>query len=139
MVYEEVDIDDMDFDEELGLYTYECPCGDLFQISEEELAEGEEIAYCPSCSLVIRVLYDPEDFELLEDEEEGEEGEAGAAAVAVAAAAAALGGPPVPMTPREPEPEPEPQPEPEPEPQADDAANPWVAKRNSRQKRLQKY
>ena len=46
---------------------------------------------------------------------------------------------PVPMTPREPEPEPEPQPEPEPEPQADDAANPWVAKRNSRQKRLQKY
>lgn len=62
MVYEEVAIDDMDFDEEQGLYTYECPCGDLFQISEEELAEGEEIAYCPSCSLVIRVLYDPEDF-----------------------------------------------------------------------------
>ena len=63
MVYEEVEIDEMDYDEEQGLYTYECPCGDLFQISEEELAEGEEIAYCPSCSLVIRVLYDPADFE----------------------------------------------------------------------------
>ena len=34
MVYEEVEIEDMDFDEETGLFTYECPCGDLFQISE---------------------------------------------------------------------------------------------------------
>jgi hypothetical protein len=34
MAYEEVDIDDMDFDEENGIYTYECPCGDLFQITE---------------------------------------------------------------------------------------------------------
>ena len=62
MVYEEVDIDDMDYDEETGTYTYECPCGDLFQITEEQLAAGEEIAHCPSCSLVVHVLYDPEDF-----------------------------------------------------------------------------
>jgi diphthamide biosynthesis protein 3 len=89
MVYEEVDIDDMDFDEEQGLYTYECPCGDLFQISEEELAEGEEIAYCPSCSLVIRVLYDPDDF--AHEEPAVEEG------------ASALGAA------SEPEPEPEPE------------------------------
>jgi diphthamide biosynthesis protein 3 len=93
MVYEEVEIDDMDYDEEQGLYTYECPCGDLFQISEEELAEGEEIAYCPSCSLVIRVLYDPADFEFEEAEH--------AAAGDVAGAGAS-----------QPEPEPEPEVEP---------------------------
>ena len=91
MVYEEVEIDEMDYDEEQGLYTYECPCGDLFQISEEELAEGEEIAYCPSCSLVIRVLYDPSDFELEDDENVADGGVAGAG------------------TASEPEPEPEPE------------------------------
>ena len=37
MVYEEVEIEDMDFDEETSLFTYECPCGDLFQISEVTL------------------------------------------------------------------------------------------------------
>ena len=34
MVYEEVDLDDMDFNEETGMYTYLCPCGDYFQIQE---------------------------------------------------------------------------------------------------------
>eukprot|EP01046_Picozoa_sp_COSAG06_P081407 COSAG06_NODE_28569_length_572_cov_0.613108_1_plen_104_part_00 len=60
MVYEEVDIADMDFDEQTGVYTYLCPCGDYFRITTEELEDGEDIAHCPSCSLVIRVLYDLE-------------------------------------------------------------------------------
>ena len=34
MVYEEVDLDDMNFNEETGMYTYLCPCGDYFQIHE---------------------------------------------------------------------------------------------------------
>lgn len=53
----------MDWDEGLQAFTYQCPCGDLFQISVEELAAGEDIAKCPSCSLYIAVVYDPADFQ----------------------------------------------------------------------------
>jgi len=65
MSYDEVEIEDMDFydDEDGGFYTYPCPCGDYFQITREELAAGEEIAKCPSCSLYITVIYNQEDFE----------------------------------------------------------------------------
>eukprot|EP00892_Ulva_mutabilis_P008530 jgi/Ulvmu1/6049/UM027_0027.1 len=63
MTYDEIEIEDMDWDETLQAFTYQCPCGDLFQITLEELADGEEVARCPSCSLIIRVIYDPEDFE----------------------------------------------------------------------------
>lgn len=31
--YDEVDLEDMVWSEELGAYTYQCPCGDLFQIT----------------------------------------------------------------------------------------------------------
>jgi len=56
-VYDEVEIEDMEFDEERKVYTYPCPCGDKFVISEEDMLNGEEIARCPSCSLYIRVIY----------------------------------------------------------------------------------
>ncbi|KAA6415262.1 MAG: Diphthamide biosynthesis, partial [Trebouxia sp. A1-2] len=59
MSYDDVEIEDMEWNEELSAFTYPCPCGDLFQITKEELAEGEEIARCPSCSLYITVVYDP--------------------------------------------------------------------------------
>ncbi len=52
----QVEIEDMDWSEELQAFTYQCPCGDLFQITLEELAAGEEIAKCPSCSLYVRVM-----------------------------------------------------------------------------------
>ena len=32
-LYDEVEIEDMDWDQELQGYTYSCPCGDLFQIT----------------------------------------------------------------------------------------------------------
>ena len=35
---------------------------------QEELFDGEEIARCPSCSLMVRVIYDRENF-TREDEE----------------------------------------------------------------------
>ena len=57
--YDEVEIEDMTWDEEKGLYHYPCPCGDRFEISRRQLAECEDIATCPSCSLIIRVIYDP--------------------------------------------------------------------------------
>lgn len=45
----------MKWDEALQGYTYECPCGDVFAISGDELAAGEDFAHCASCSLLLRV------------------------------------------------------------------------------------
>jgi diphthamide biosynthesis protein 3 len=61
--YDEVEIEDMDWNDELNAFTYSCPCGDLFQITMEELARGEDIAHCPSCSLTVVVIYNQEDFQ----------------------------------------------------------------------------
>lgn len=36
----QVEIEDMDWSEELQAFTYQCPCGDLFQITLDELAAG---------------------------------------------------------------------------------------------------
>jgi len=60
--HDEVEIEDFEYDEETDSYYYPCPCGDRFQISKEELESGEEVATCPSCSLIIKVIYNPEDF-----------------------------------------------------------------------------
>ncbi|KAG7391568.1 hypothetical protein PHYBOEH_006652 [Phytophthora boehmeriae] len=68
-VYDEVEIEDMEFDAEEQVYYYPCPCGDRFCIDLEELYEGEDIASCPSCSLTIRVIFDEEDLPKLKDEE----------------------------------------------------------------------
>lgn len=57
--YDEIEIEDMTWDEEAKVYHYPCPCGDRFEISRAQLAGCEDIAICPSCSLVIRVIYDP--------------------------------------------------------------------------------
>ncbi|KAH9057368.1 zf-CSL-domain-containing protein, partial [Lactarius vividus] len=61
--YDEIEIEDMAWDEEKGVFHYPCPCGDRFEISRKQLANCEDIATCPSCSLIIRVIYDPLDFE----------------------------------------------------------------------------
>lgn len=57
--YDEVEIEDMAWDEEKRVYHYPCPCGDRFEISRKQLKNYEDIATCPSCSLIIRVVYDP--------------------------------------------------------------------------------
>ncbi|EJF61982.1 hypothetical protein BD309DRAFT_1000662 [Dichomitus squalens] len=71
--YDEVEIEDMVWDEEKRVYHYPCPCGDRFEISRKQLKNYEDVATCPSCSLVIRVIYDPLDFEddPSDDEDEG--------------------------------------------------------------------
>ncbi|CAH1436062.1 unnamed protein product [Lactuca virosa] len=63
MSYDDVEIEDMEWNEELKAFTYPCPCGDLFQITKEDLKIGEEIARCPSCSLYITVIYNMQDLE----------------------------------------------------------------------------
>lgn len=58
-VYDEVEIEDMTYDETLQVYHYPCPCGDRFEIALVDLQdESTDIAVCPSCSLMIRVIYE---------------------------------------------------------------------------------
>ena len=55
---DEIVIEDMTFDKTLQIYHYPCPCGDRFEIGIADLRDGEEIAVCPSCSLMIKVIFD---------------------------------------------------------------------------------
>uniref|UniRef100_A0A7E4UYM1 Diphthamide biosynthesis protein 3 n=1 Tax=Panagrellus redivivus TaxID=6233 RepID=A0A7E4UYM1_PANRE len=64
--HDEIEIEDFEFDEENSVYHYPCPCGDRFEISLEMLEMGEDVATCPSCSLIIRVIYDMEQFVKME-------------------------------------------------------------------------
>ena len=66
-IYEEIEIEDMDYDSVERVYTYPCPCGDKFRITLEELYDGEDIARCPSCTLRIMVIYDEDDLPPLPD------------------------------------------------------------------------
>ena len=60
--HDEIEIEDFEYEPEEEMYYYPCPCGDRFRISKEELLAGEEIAACPSCSLIVKVIYDLETF-----------------------------------------------------------------------------
>ncbi len=42
---------------------------------QEDILQGEEVARCPSCSLIIRVIYSPEDFVVEEEETQEDEKE----------------------------------------------------------------
>lgn len=57
--YDEIELEDMSYDEERDLFHYPCPCGDRFEITRLQLKEAEDVAKCPSCSLIIRVVFDP--------------------------------------------------------------------------------
>ncbi|KAK5711287.1 Diphthamide biosynthesis protein 3 [Elasticomyces elasticus] len=62
-IYDEIEIEDMTYDSTLQIYHYPCPCGDRFEISLDDLRDGEtDIGICPSCSLQIRVIYEVEDL-----------------------------------------------------------------------------
>lgn len=60
--HDEVEIEDFEYDPDDETYYYPCPCGDQFQITKADLIAGEEEATCPSCSLVVKVIYDKESF-----------------------------------------------------------------------------
>ncbi|EQC33270.1 hypothetical protein SDRG_09252 [Saprolegnia diclina VS20] len=56
-ISDEVDLDDMTFDEESGCYAHACRCGEHYFISIDELEDGTDVVPCDGCSLNIRVLY----------------------------------------------------------------------------------
>lgn len=66
--HDEVEIEDFEFDEDEDTYYYPCPCGDQFQITRADLIAGVEDATCPSCSLVVKVVYDKVAFTLKQEE-----------------------------------------------------------------------
>ena len=68
-IYDEIEIEDMTFDPTLRIYHYPCPCGDRFEIGIADLRDGEDIAVCPSCSLMIKVIFDMDDLEKDEPKE----------------------------------------------------------------------
>lgn len=57
-IYDEVEIEDMTYDATLQTYSYPCPCGDKFEIALADLQDGQDIAVCPSCSLMVRVIFE---------------------------------------------------------------------------------
>ncbi|XP_041491519.1 DPH3 homolog [Microtus oregoni] len=56
--HEEVEIEDFEYDEDSETYFY----GDNSSIPKEDLENGEDVATCPSCSLIIKVIYDKDQF-----------------------------------------------------------------------------
>ncbi|CAL3973419.1 unnamed protein product [Diplocarpon coronariae] len=67
-IYDEIEIEDMTYDPVLEIYHYPCPCGDRFEIGIADLRDSEDIAVCPSCSLMIRVIFEVDDLPKPEDE-----------------------------------------------------------------------
>lgn len=72
-IYEEVEIEDLDYDPLTQIYTYPCPCGDKFTISLEALWDGEDIATCPSCTLRIEIIYDEENLPPLRKDDDDDD------------------------------------------------------------------
>ncbi len=57
MLHDEVEIEDMRYNERGNYWSYLCPCGDLFIFTRQQYEDGEEYAKCPSCPLVIKIIY----------------------------------------------------------------------------------
>ncbi|KAM3466520.1 hypothetical protein MY5147_000523 [Beauveria neobassiana] len=43
-IYDEIEIEDMTFDDALQTYFYPCPCGDRFQIALDDLRDEQDVA-----------------------------------------------------------------------------------------------
>ncbi|PKI83756.1 Dph3p [Malassezia vespertilionis] len=65
--YDEIELEDMEFDEVNQVFHYPCPCGDRFEITPLQLKNEEDIGRCPSCTLMIRIIFDPLDFTDIDD------------------------------------------------------------------------
>ncbi|RKP32036.1 Kti11 protein [Metschnikowia bicuspidata] len=64
-VYDEIEIEDFIYDPITELFQYPCPCGDRFAISLDDLRDREDIAVCPSCSLMVKVIFEVDNLDEL--------------------------------------------------------------------------
>ncbi|XP_004273473.2 DPH3 homolog [Orcinus orca] len=62
MFHDKVETEDFQHDEDSEKYFYPCPCGSNFCITKEDLENREDVVTCPSCSLIIKVTYDKNQF-----------------------------------------------------------------------------
>lgn len=60
--YDAIELEAMRFEKEEDQYLYPCPCGDNFILTVDDLLNLEQLAPCMSCSLQLKVKYDPEAF-----------------------------------------------------------------------------
>lgn len=65
LVHDDVEIEDFEYEPETDTFKYPCPCGDEFSVSCDDLLDGCKFAKCPSCSLMVRVIYCPDDLKNL--------------------------------------------------------------------------
>uniref|UniRef100_A0A672HUN5 Diphthamide biosynthesis protein 3 n=1 Tax=Salarias fasciatus TaxID=181472 RepID=A0A672HUN5_SALFA len=59
--HDEVEIEDFEYDEDTETYYFPfsiCLWQILIFFLKEDLENGEEVATCPSCSLIVKVIYD---------------------------------------------------------------------------------
>lgn len=62
--YDEIEIEDMTYDSRMETFYYPCPCGDRFQVAIDDLLDGStDTATCPSCSLTVKVIFEPSDLD----------------------------------------------------------------------------
>ena len=61
--YDQVDLLDFTFHSSTKMFSYPCPCGDVFLVSLEDLRNGENVSHCPSCSLVVLVIFSSRDLD----------------------------------------------------------------------------
>ncbi len=56
-IYDELELGSMKWKPAGLVFESDCPCGDVFKIMVDDLFDGEDMAYCDSCSLVVRVNF----------------------------------------------------------------------------------
>lgn len=56
-LFAEVDLDEMQFDEQTGIYSTACRCSGKFEITEADLEKGIDTIQCGTCTLIIKVQY----------------------------------------------------------------------------------
>ncbi|KAF9556476.1 Diphthamide biosynthesis protein 4 [Mortierella alpina] len=59
-VNDDIDLDDMDYNEESSTYSAPCRCSGEYVISEDELELGVDTVVCSTCSLIVRIHYEAE-------------------------------------------------------------------------------
>ncbi|XP_054329263.1 diphthamide biosynthesis protein 3-like [Pongo pygmaeus] len=65
---DELEVKDFQYEEDSDSYFYRCPCGDNLSITKEDLENVEDMATCPSCPLIIKVICDKESDIILKQE-----------------------------------------------------------------------
>lgn len=60
---QQVNIEDFTYDEDLETYFHPCSCGEKYEIFKGDLINGEDMATCCGCSMKIKIIYNPDDFQ----------------------------------------------------------------------------